>query len=82
MSHDTSGIIDVHVERKQPVNINTIKKGYMMKDKWDYVILESISKRKYLIDVVSEESPKGYKLYLHHSTTCVNYLKTRTQWLS
>ena len=44
MSHDTSGIIDV--ERKQPVNINTIKKGDRIKDKWGYAIVESISKKK------------------------------------
>lgn len=63
MNRDSSEIIDVN--RKQPVNINTIKKGDVVKDKWGLAIVEKVSKKKYFIDVVSEQFPEGYTLFLH-----------------
>ncbi len=46
-------------QKEQPVNISTIKKGDMIKDKWGYAIVESVSKKQDYIDAASEEYPEG-----------------------
>ena len=63
LSRDTSKIIDV--KRKMAVDINTIKKGDLIRDKWGYAMVKSVSKKKYYIDVESEHYSEGYRLYLH-----------------
>ena len=63
MYRNTSKIMDV--KRGKPVNINTIKKDDLISDQWGLAIVESVSKKKYYIDVVSDQYPEGYRLYLH-----------------
>ena len=63
MYRNTSKIMDV--KRGKPVNINTIKKDDLIADQWGLAIVESVSKKKYYIDVVSDQYPEGYRLYLH-----------------
>lgn len=63
MMRATSKITDV--KRKQPVNINTIKKGDLIRDKWGFALVQSVSKKKNSLTVASEQFPEGYTLFLH-----------------
>lgn len=56
----------IDIKRNLPVDINTIKKGDFIKSKkWGLAQVESVSKKKARLTVVSDTDPEGYYLFLH-----------------
>ena len=69
MFRNTGGIYDK--KRKAPLDLQTIKKGDAIRDKWGEAIVTRVSKKgeknnpNPYIKVKSDKYPEDYKLYLH-----------------